>query len=129
MLLCENVIRYLLLAILPVLIAACLGYQPPSGRGYDYDRGQAVARGDIREDHFIYYVSGYEADSLASMSTHVEANCGFRLKPAYSGASPDIRDVEFAEGYNSVSVPVIETRLGSRIKELMKRCTINGISD
>ena len=94
--------HFVLLAILPILIASCMGYQPPSGRGYDYDRGQAIARVDIRADRFIYYVSGYEADSLASVSKRVEANCGFRLKPAYSGESPDIREVEFSEGYNAV---------------------------
>lgn len=125
----EHVIRYLLLAVLVVVITACLSYHPPSGRGYDYDRGRAIARFDIRADRFIYYVSDYEADSLAATSERVEANCGFRLKPAYTGEGPGIRKVEFAEGYNSVSVPIIEKKLGDSIRELMKRCVINGISE
>lgn len=118
----EIVIRRLLAVALGMSLAACLGYQPPSGRGYDYDRGRALARSDIGSDRLVYLLTGHEADRLAALRQRIEANCGFTVRRAYTGADPDKREVAFAQGYNSVSVPVIEQRLESSIGELMKRC-------
>ena len=73
--------RNILLAALPALVVACGGYQPLSGRGYDYDRGQAIARSDIRADRLIYYLGSDAVDRLAAQSKRVAANCGFELRP------------------------------------------------
>jgi hypothetical protein len=107
-------------------LAACLAYQPPSGRGYDYDRGRAVARSDIGSDRLIYLVAGHEVARLAALRQRIEANCGFTVRLAYAATDAAKRDVDFAQGYNSVSVPVIEQRFGSTIGELMKRCANGG---
>lgn len=104
------------------VLAGCSAYQPPSGRGYDYDRGRAMARSDVRSGHLAYFVTGYEADRLAALSRRVEANCGFRLKVAPPGGGGDVRARDYARGYNSVAVPVIEARLAAPIGELMQRC-------
>jgi hypothetical protein len=112
----------LVVAALTLALSACAAYQPPSGRGYDYDRGQAMARSDTGSDRLVYYVTGYAAHSLVALSQRIEANCGFAVRPAYRGAEPDRRELEFAQGYNSVSVPVIERRLGAAIGDLMQRC-------
>ena len=91
----------------------CLEAVTPSGRGYNYDRSGTKARGDV----------GADARRLASLSHQAEANCGFTIKYAYYGDPPaNIRAVEFAEGYNSVSVPVIEKRLEVNISEAIERC-------
>ncbi len=115
------------LAALTLLLPACLAYQPPSGRGYDYDRGRTLALSDVRSDRLVYLVTGDDADSLAALSRAVEQNCGFTIQPAYSDADSSQRDVDFAQGYNSVSVPVIEERLGSGIRELMQSCAVGEI--
>jgi hypothetical protein len=109
----------LLFALLPVLVAACVGYHPPSPHGYHYDRGQAMARSDTRVGRLIYYS---DADDLAALSQRIEANCGFTLRRTPADGEPARRDTEFVQGYNSVSVPVIEEKLGAGIEELIKRC-------
>jgi hypothetical protein len=114
--------RDLVFAALTVVLSACMAYQPPSGRGYDYDRGRAMARSDVGSDRFVYLVTGYAADSLAALSQRIEANCGFTVRLAHRGTEPDRPELEFAQGYNSVSVPAIEQRLGATIGELMQRC-------
>ena len=54
--------------------------RPPSGRGYDYDRGWTMARGDVGVDRYLYYAGRLDARRLASLSRQVEANCGFTIK-------------------------------------------------
>jgi hypothetical protein len=100
------------LATLAAVITACGVNHQPSGRGYDYDHGWTMARGDV----------GVDARRLASLSHQVEANCGFTIKYAYGDPPADIRAVEFAEGYNSVSVPIVEKRLEVNISEALERC-------
>ena len=114
--------RNIVFAALTVVLSACMAYQPPSGRGYDYDRGRAMARSDIGSDRFVYFVTGYAADSLAALSQRIEANCGFTVRLAHRGTEPDRPELDFAQGYNSVSVSAIEQRLGATIEELMQRC-------
>jgi len=116
-------------AFLAVSLAACLAYQPPSGRGYDYDRGRAVARSDIGSDRYIYLVSGDQAGRLAAQGRRIEVNCGFVVRLAHPGNARDPRTLEFAQGYNSVSVPAIEQRLGAPIDELVRRCAQEGGAD
>lgn len=110
------------LVTLAAMITACGVYHPPSGRGYDYERGWTMARGDIAVDRYVYYAGGVDARRLASLSHQVEANCGFTIKYAHGDPPADIRAIKFAEGYNSVSVPVIEKRLEVNISEAMERC-------
>lgn len=114
-----NGTRRLLFAVLPVLVGACAGYHPPSPRGYHYDRGQAMARSDTGVDRLIYYS---DADDLAALGQRIEANCGFTLRRTPGDGEPARRDVEFVQGYNSVSVPLIEEKLGAGIEELIERC-------
>jgi len=117
-----NVAGKVSLATLAAVITACGVYHPPSGRGYDYDRGWTMARRDIGVDRYVYYAGGVDARRLASLSHQVEANCGFTIKYAYGDPPANIRAVEFADGYNSVSVPVIEKRLEVNISEAIERC-------
>ena len=116
----------LLPVTLVVSLAACVAYQPPSGRGYDYDRGRALARSDIEADRFVYLATGYDAQHLAALRERIEARCGFTVRLAHPATEADPRQTEFAQGYNSVSVPAIERRLGARIQELIKRCAEQG---
>ena len=118
----------MLFAVLPVLVGACAGYHPPGPHGYHYDRGQAMARSDTRVGRLIYYS---DADDLAALSQRIQANCGFTLRPTPADGKPARRDVEFVQGYNSVSVPAIEERLGAGIEELIKRCgaAVKGAGD
>lgn len=115
-------IRQLVTAVLTVLLCACAAYQAPSGRGYDYDRGRAMARSDTGSDRLVYFTNGYAAETLVVLGQRIEANCGFTVRPVYRGAERERRELEFAQGYNSVSVPVIEQRLGAAIETLMQRC-------
>ena len=117
-----NVAGKVSLATLAAVITACGVYHPPSGRGDDYDRGWTLARGDVGADRYVYYACGVHARRLASLSHQVEANCGFTIKYAYGDPAADIRAVEFAEGYNSVSVPAIEKMLEVNIGEAIERC-------
>ena len=120
-----NLTGRLLLAVLAVALAGCMAYQPPSGRGYDYDRGRAMAGSDVRSGHLIYLMTGPEADRLPALSQRTAANCGFHVRLAH----PDTQPPDFAEGYNAVSVPVIEQRLGATIEELMRRCGVKDSRD
>ena len=75
-----NVAGKVSLATLAAVITACGVYHPPSGRGYDYDRGWTMARGDVGVDRYLYYAGRLDARRLASLSRQVEANCGFTIK-------------------------------------------------
>ena len=116
----------LLWLTLVATLAACMAYQPPSGRGYDYDRGRALARSDVRAERFAYLVTGNDAGGLADLSQRSEARCGFSIRAVSARVPPEPHDIEFAQGYNSVSVPAIEQRLGAPMRELMRRCTGEG---
>ena len=96
---------------------------PPSGRGYDFDRGQAMARTDIRDGRLVYFVSGADARRLVALSEQVETRCGFSLRLGYAGDTPEPREIQFMQGYNGVTVPVIEDKLGATISELLERCS------
>ena len=105
--------------MLVALLTACSGYQPPSGQGYDYDLGRVVARDDIRAARFVYYVSGVDVEQMVALSDQIEANCGFVVHGATDLA---LRKLKFAEGYNSVSVPAIEKKLGLTIRKAIEYC-------
>ncbi len=117
-----SVIGKFLIVLVATAMTTCVAYQAPSGRGYDYDRGRAIARSDIRAERFVYYAGGSDADRLVSLSRHIEANCGFMIKFTFGDRATDIGAAEFAEGYNSVSAPAIEERLGTTISEGIERC-------
>jgi hypothetical protein len=104
-------------------LTGCSTYQAPSSQGYDYDRGRATARSDIRSGRLGYFVSGPRAERLAAESASIASNCGFSVRRIEASPQPAESAVQFARGYNSVSVPAIEQRLGATIGELLRRCT------
>ena len=105
-----------------VLVAACSAYQPPSGRGYDYDRGRAQARGDIHAGRLAYYAPVEQAERVQAGSGQPRPGCDFSLRWIDVGVDADRRQIDYVEGYNSVSVPVIENKLGMPIADALRRC-------
>jgi len=111
-----------MMVVVTVLVAACSAYVPPSGRGYDYDRGRAQARVDIDAGLLVYYALVDQVEHVRSGSGQPRPGCDFTLRWIDVGVDADRHQIDYVEGYNSVSVPVIENKLGEPIADALRRC-------
>jgi len=119
----DFMIRILLLILVMLTAAPCAGI-PPEAMGGEYlrpafEQGREDAKEDVMNGKLVYYIFGAPApwDHLLAEMLRNEYSIMLRS----GGCNPGSEHFQRAEGYNTISVPAIEEKYGSVLRELSKK--------